>query len=78
MEALEMLGGLALAHPRLAGGLAALGALLSVIGVVCAQIDPDRLREQGWPRVARLVELGAQIGALAVALGKARRKGGES
>lgn len=78
MEALEILGGLAAAYPRLAGGLAALGALLSVVGVVCAQIDADALESQGWPRVAAAVRWGSQIGALAVALGKARRKGGES
>lgn len=68
MELIEILGGLAATHPRLAGVLVALGALLSAVGLVCAQIDTAALEREGYPRLAKAVRIGAHVGAFALRL----------
>jgi len=75
-EALEILGSFALANPRVAGVLSALLAVLTAIGLVCAQIDAEALAKAGYPRAAKAVELGAQIGAFAKALWSSKKKDG--
>lgn len=76
MEAIELLGALAAQNPRLAGVLSAGLVVLTVIGLVCAQIDTKALAEAGYPRAAKAVELGAQIGAFAKALWSSKKKDG--
>lgn len=74
MEELDILAQLAISHPRLAGGLSVALVVLSVVGLVCAQIDADELEKAHHPRLATAVRWGAQLGALAAHL---RRKKGE-
>jgi len=76
MEAIELLGALAAQNPRLAGVLSAGLVVLTVIGLVCAQINTKALAEAGYPRAAKAVELGAQIGAFAKALWSSKKKDG--
>jgi hypothetical protein len=61
------------AYPGLAGFLSAVFLLLALWGIVCAQLDPGRIRAAGWPKVATFVEWGQRAGALAIAIYKARK-----
>lgn len=72
--AFDLLAALAISHPRLAGALSLVMLVLGVVGLVCAQLDPDVIEAAGWPRLAQAVRWGAQIGALAVVLGKSKRR----
>jgi hypothetical protein len=64
----DALAALAVAHPRVAGVLLALGAVLSVVGAVCAQIDTAALEQAGHPKIAKAVKIGAHVGAFALRL----------
>jgi hypothetical protein len=64
----EALAALAVAHPRAAGVLLAVGLVLSVVGVVCAQIDTAALERAGHPQLAKAVRIGAHLGAFALRL----------
>ena len=65
---IEPLAALAVTHPRAAGVLVAAGAVLAVVGVICAQIDTGALERAGHPRLAQAVRLGARVGAFALKL----------
>lgn len=67
MDSLDILGEIALRYPRLSGGASVALAALVVIGLVCGQIDADKL-ERTHPTAAKAVRVGQKIGALAVAL----------
>jgi hypothetical protein len=46
----------------------ALGAVLTLLGAICAQVDTAALAAAGWPRLAEAVRLGAHVGAFALRL----------
>lgn len=64
----EALAALAVAHPRVAGVLLMVLLLLSILGMICAQIDTAALEREGHPRWAKAVKIGAHLGAFALRL----------
>lgn len=72
-DALAVLAHFALNYPRTTSVLAVLMVSLSIIGLLCAQVDTDKLRAAGWPRLATIVSLGAKVGALAIVLYASRK-----
>lgn len=55
-------------YPRATAAITFLFGLLVVVGVVCAQIDTEKLRAKGWLKMAGLIDRGAEVGAFAIAL----------